>query len=147
MKKGCRSSWYLGIGGFAATLREGGKGVRQTGVRYQKLELCCQLAHRLCSPQQQMPGLSMGSAVVALMADAYAGSSEICAVGLFCSRRHTCGFPQKTRDRALSTGSNSRWRRRSFFPLKQATVPQSLRTSSARMLLVSIIMLRYPCTS
>ena len=61
-----------------------------------------------------MPGLSMGSAVGALVADACAGLSVSYAAGrgLCGRRRHGCGLPRKVRDRALSTCDSSRWCRR-----------------------------------
>ena len=45
---------------------------------------------------------------------------ELCSRGFCSSRRHRCGFSKTNPDRASSTGSSSRWRRRRVLPTAMA---------------------------
>ena len=103
---------------------------------------CCQLAHPLSGPQSQMPCLAC---LEGLCGGVLGGRrlrwlvGELFNRGLFSNKGHGCGFPQKTRDRASRTGSNSRGRPRRVSATAMAHAFARLCTSFTSMLLVSII--------
>ena len=126
-------------GGFAATLQEGGKGCDNKGCGSSGRGFRCHPPSRWrCGA---VPGLSTGSAVGVLVADACAGLSVSCAVvsfgevegpGVVCRKKHMI------EPLSIGAGSSSRRRRRRVLPTTMGHAFARPLHSSTSMLLVSI---------